>query len=310
MSREEELKIIERIKDGDTSLYNQLVSLHSPKILSIVRGVVRNREDAEEVAQDVFVKAYFSLSRFRGESSFSTWIFRIAYNMSISKTRGKRKESVLCDNLGYIPDNSAVDYEEKESKERVYKLLYETIEYLEPSDRFIILSFYNHDKSIREIATICSMTESNVKVKLHRIKKRLNSLMEGKIDICYDEQDKIFKTLLSDFIDESVPYGFENKVEMMIEQRKKVRESRRENLLNVALVTAITALFAIVLYLIGKYYFQTDIQLLVDSLIKMGNTLKSNDSLLWILLGVNTALLLIIERVVSLKIEKRNEEKS
>lgn len=125
-----------------------------------------------------------------------------------------------------------------------------------------------------------------------------------------DEQDKIFKTLLSDFIDESVPYGFENKVEMMIEQRKKVRESRRENLLNVVLVTAITALFAIVLYLIGKYYFQADIQLLVDSLIKMGNTLKSNDSLLWILLGVNTALLLIIERVVSLKIEKRNEEKS
>lgn len=185
MSREEELKIIERIKDGDTSLYNQLVSLHSPKILSIVRGVVRNREDAEEVAQDVFVKAYFSLSRFRGESSFSTWIFRIAYNMSISKTRGKRKESVLCDNLGYIPDHSAIDYEEKESKERVYKLLYETIEYLEPNDRFIILSFYNHDKSIREIATICSMTESNVKVKLHRIKKRLNSLMEGKIDICY-----------------------------------------------------------------------------------------------------------------------------
>lgn len=125
-----------------------------------------------------------------------------------------------------------------------------------------------------------------------------------------DEQDKIFKTLLSDFIDESVPYGFENKVEMMIEQRKKVRESRRENFLNIALVTAITALFSIVLYLIGKYYFQTDIQLLVDSLMRMGNTLKSNDSLLWVFLGINTALLLIIERVVSFKIEKRNEEKS
>ena len=82
MKREEELKIIERIKCGETGLFNQLVLGHSPKILSIVRGVVSNREDAEEVAQDVFVKAYFSLPGIRGECLFSTWLFWIAYNMS------------------------------------------------------------------------------------------------------------------------------------------------------------------------------------------------------------------------------------
>ena len=78
MKREEELLIIERIKGGETGLYKQLVDFHSPRILSIIRGVVKSREDAEEVAQDVFVKAYFSLSGFRGDCSFSTWLFRIA----------------------------------------------------------------------------------------------------------------------------------------------------------------------------------------------------------------------------------------
>ena len=185
MKREEELLIIERIKAGETGLYKQLVDFHSPRILSIIRGVVKSREDAEEVAQDVFVKAYFSLSGFRGDCSFSTWLFRIAYNMSISKTRSKKRDNIPCENMTHVPDNSDIDFFEESEKDRVIKILYQEIKELEPGDRFIILSFYNHEKSIREISEICRMSESNVKVKLHRIKKRLSLSMNEKIDLCY-----------------------------------------------------------------------------------------------------------------------------
>lgn len=185
MKKEEEIKLIERIKKGETGLYNELVTLHSPKILSIVRGVVRNREDAEEVAQDVFVKAFFSLSSFRGESSFSTWLFRIAYNMSISKARLKRRDNIPCDNLENIPDNSRTDISENREKDKLISVLYAEVKELNPDDRFLILSFYMHEKSIREISEITRISESNVKVKLHRIKKRLSLSINEKIDLCY-----------------------------------------------------------------------------------------------------------------------------
>jgi RNA polymerase sigma-70 factor (ECF subfamily) len=65
------------------------------------------------------------------------------------------------------------------------RIMYLAIDSLNKEDRFIILSFYNHEKSIREISEICRMSESNVKVKLHRIKKRLSVLIGDKIDLCY-----------------------------------------------------------------------------------------------------------------------------
>lgn len=186
MKREEELILIEKIKAGELNLFNTLIETHSPKILSVVRGVVSNREDAEEVAQDVFVKAYFSIKSFRGDCSFSTWLFRIAYNMSVSKTRLKKREHIPIEKTGNIPDNNSLKEQENYlDRERQYKILNKILGELEASDRFLIISFYNHEKSIKEIAEITGMSESNVKVKLHRIKKRLNSLMGDKMEVCY-----------------------------------------------------------------------------------------------------------------------------
>lgn len=185
MKREEEFILIKRIKAGELNLFNTLVETHSPKILSVVRGVVSNREDAEEVAQDVFVKAYFSIKSFRGECSFSTWLFRIAYNMSISKTRLKKREHIPIENTGNIPDESLASAENFIDTERLYRALNKTLSELDVSDRFLIISFYNHEKSIKEISEITGMSESNVKVKLHRIKKRLNLLMGDNMEVCY-----------------------------------------------------------------------------------------------------------------------------
>jgi len=182
--REEDLLLIDKIKGGDDSLYKILVDRYSSKILSIVRGVVRDSSDAEEVAQDVFVKAFFSLKKFRGDSSFSTWLYRIAYNMSISKVRRKSKYVNIGDMGNYAAERniSGTDGNEEDihNKEHKFKILDIIINELDPADRFLLLSFYIHEKSIRELSEITGISESNVKVKLHRIKKRLTALVNDK----------------------------------------------------------------------------------------------------------------------------------
>ena len=183
MDRDDELCLIERIRDGDDALYGVLVNKYSQSILSIVRGIVRNSGDAQEVAQDVFVKAFFSLKKFRGDSSFSTWLYRIAYNMSISRVRRKNIYVNVEDVSTFVSDSDMDGGEgisEKEEKEGKFRILDQVINELNPSDRFLILSFYIHDKSIKEISEITDISESNVKVRLHRIKRRLMLLVNNK----------------------------------------------------------------------------------------------------------------------------------
>jgi RNA polymerase sigma-70 factor (ECF subfamily) len=186
MCREEELKIIEKIKGGESSLYDRLVHEHSPKIMSVIRGVVGNNEDVEEIAQDVFVKAFFSLDKFRGDSSFATWLFRIAYNMAISRMRKKRYLFVDIEKINlpaFINDQNSQN--EAEERERRYIMLEKMLKNLEANERFLIMLFYNQDKSIKEISQITGMGESNVKVTLHRIKKRLALIADSKMEVSY-----------------------------------------------------------------------------------------------------------------------------
>ena len=186
MCREEELKIIEKIKAGDSLLYDRLVLEHSPKIMSVIRGVVGNIEDSEEIAQDVFVKAFFSLDKFRGDSSFATWLFRIAYNMAISKMRKKRYIHVDIEKIR-LPEsvNDQNNQNEAEERERKYLILEKLLKNLETHERFLIILFYNQDKSIKEISQITGMGESNVKVTLHRIKKKLAVIADSKMEVSY-----------------------------------------------------------------------------------------------------------------------------
>lgn len=184
MKKEEELSLIKRINNGDVDLFNKFVVEHSPRVLSVVRGVLCNREDAEEIAQDVFVKAYFSLKNFRGDCSFSTWLYRIAYNMSISKVRQKRVSFIQIDNLS-IPDERISSAENAREQENMERQLCMVLDEISPSDRFMIISFYINQRSITEIAEITSMSESNVKVRLHRIKKRMGTILKEKMEVSY-----------------------------------------------------------------------------------------------------------------------------
>ena len=91
----DETHIIHRILKGETSLYEYFLDKYSQQVFILIIRIVENQEDAEELTQDTFLKAFEHLSSFKAESSFSTWIYRIAYNTAISATRKRKQELIV-----------------------------------------------------------------------------------------------------------------------------------------------------------------------------------------------------------------------
>jgi RNA polymerase sigma factor (sigma-70 family) len=155
-----------------------LLDKYSRPVHSLILKVVRNREDAEELAQDVFMKVFKHLSSFKGECSFSTWIYRIAYNTAISETRKKRHEFLAIEE-SVINNVSEQEVAEALDSSDQIQMLDAALAQLPPDERAIILLFYMKEKTIDEVATITGLTASNIKVKLHRIRKKLFFVLKG-----------------------------------------------------------------------------------------------------------------------------------
>lgn len=174
----DEAHIIQRILKGETSLYEYFLDKYSQQVFILIVRIIENQEDAEELTQDTFLKAFEHLSSFKAESSFSTWIYRIAYNTAISATRKKKYEVLPMDDslLGNLSDREVDQALDDESEERIKKL-HEAIGKLDADERALITLFYDEEKSISETASILGWTESNTKVKLHRTRKKLYVLI-------------------------------------------------------------------------------------------------------------------------------------
>ncbi|MDR0686002.1 MAG: RNA polymerase sigma factor [Dysgonamonadaceae bacterium] len=171
---------VEKIRSGKTDFFAPLLEKYSVQVFSLIVKIVGTREDAEELAQDVFVKAYSSLSSFRGDCSFSTWVYRIAYNVAISATRRKKTEYLTVDEtqLADLPDDrDETTLEHADTEERLVHLN-RALEQLSPEERAMIILFYKDDKSLKEITVITGLTEANVKIKLFRIRKKLLGMIK------------------------------------------------------------------------------------------------------------------------------------
>jgi RNA polymerase sigma-70 factor (ECF subfamily) len=174
---------IDKVLKNDLNAYSVLVDRHKDMVYSIALKILKNREDAEELAQDVFMKAYQSLKSFKRESKFSTWLYRIAYNSAISKTR---KKQFITTDLDYnIVENYSID-EIKEDVERLSddeqkKIVNTILEKLNPEESILITLFYFSEKTTEDISIITGLSQSNVKVRLHRLRKRLLTEVQSQI---------------------------------------------------------------------------------------------------------------------------------
>ena len=178
--KKEETHIIKEILNGKTEQYEYFLDRYGQQVFVLVDRIVSCQEDAEELTQDVFLKAFQQLSSFKAESSFSTWIYRIATNLAISAVRKKRNDVLRLDDSVFanLSDTQVDEALEDDSEEQMERLQ-QAMNQLEADERALITLYYLEEKPLAEVAFILGMTEGNAKVKLHRIRKKLYVLIKN-----------------------------------------------------------------------------------------------------------------------------------
>jgi RNA polymerase sigma-70 factor (ECF subfamily) len=174
-------ELIDQALAGDQSAYADLVKRHQRFVFTLALRFAKNREDAEEIAQDCFIKAYRSLDAFQRQSKFSTWLYSIVYTTAMTSLRKKRVETASIDDehtfIQVESQNSSFDVNNAENKSRSF-YLNEAIAQLMPDDAMIITLFYNGEQSLEEIGQTMGIEPGTVKVKLFRARQRLKEKLE------------------------------------------------------------------------------------------------------------------------------------
>jgi RNA polymerase sigma-70 factor (ECF subfamily) len=175
---------INRILDGDTNAFAVLIDRYKDLVYTLAMRMMKNREEAEEVAQDAFIKAYKSLDKFKGESKFSTWIYRVTYNTCLDRLKkNKRTQNTVTideytEHQVKTIDNALDKIEASEKKEAIQQC----IEMLPSDDSFLLTLYYFEELSLEEIGKIVGLKPNNVKVKLFRSRKKLATILKERLD--------------------------------------------------------------------------------------------------------------------------------
>jgi RNA polymerase sigma-70 factor (ECF subfamily) len=189
-SRLSDIEIINKVLTGDINAFADLVKKYQNYVFTLALRFTHHREDAEEVAQDIFVKAYRSLADFRGTAKFSTWLYTIVYSTSITFLRKKKMDTTSIDD-----ENTFIQLENKdggfkanmvEQKSKM-NMLNQAIAMLSEDDAYLITLFYKAEQSLDEIGNILGAEPNTVKVRLHRARTRLKEKMEKHLKLEYKE---------------------------------------------------------------------------------------------------------------------------
>lgn len=183
MAKINEQQLIDQIKNGDTKAFAILVNQYKDLVFTLAMKMVKNREEAEEVSQDTFIKVYTSLDKFNGDSKFSTWIYKVTYNTCLDRLKKyKREQHVVAideftERQVKTIENALDAIEDQERKEAIASCL----NLLPSDDSFLLSLFYFEELSLDEIAKIVGIKANNVKVKLFRSRKKLLTLFKERL---------------------------------------------------------------------------------------------------------------------------------
>jgi RNA polymerase sigma factor (sigma-70 family) len=180
-SKLSDIELIEQTLAGNQAAYADLIKRHQRFVFTLAMRFSKNREDAEEIAQDCFIKAYRSLANFQRQSKFSTWLYSIVYTTAMTFLRKKRVDTDSIDDENtYIQlENQSSGFESNsaENRSRSY-YLNQAIAQLLPDDAVIITLFYMGEQSLEEIGQALGIEANTVKVKLFRARQRLKDKLE------------------------------------------------------------------------------------------------------------------------------------
>ncbi len=174
-----EWKIVQKVQGGQVNDFEELIKKHEKPVFNFLFRFLGNYHDAEEVAQEVFLAAYRSISRFRGESRFSTWLYRIAINQA--RNRKKKLNLFLRRNISIDPgeqggagtpviqlENPGPDPENEQNQKEIQRIVQKEIHLLKPDEAAIIVLSDIEERSYEEISEILDIPVGTVKSRLHR----------------------------------------------------------------------------------------------------------------------------------------------
>jgi len=167
-------EIIREVIAGNISAYAMLLERYKNMVFTLAYNILQNKEDAEELSQDVFVKAFNALSSFKGESLFSTWLYRIVINTSINKKKLRKIQPVSTDSEltedTYKDLDNLINQHEINDRKKIVQC---AIRLLKEDERLCITLFYINELSISEINELTGISVSNIKILLYRGRKNL-----------------------------------------------------------------------------------------------------------------------------------------
>lgn len=172
----QEDKLINDIKAGDHRSYSLIIDRYKDMVYTLCMRLVKNPMVAEELTQDAFLKAFRSIKSYRSESKFSTWLYRIAYNTCISSLRKKKNVEIEFEENRLESDEN-LGLKKMETDDRDAQLT-TLLSQLKSEEQLMVQLFYLEEQSIKEIEVITGLSESNIKVKLHRVKHKLKGFIE------------------------------------------------------------------------------------------------------------------------------------
>ena len=180
LRRDDDRELVRLAKSDDKEAFELLVRRHQSRVFAVAGGILRNKEDVEDVAQQVFVKAYFSLKRFDQRAAFSTWLYKITVNECWDVLRKRKVRPLLYESdlsekqaheyNGFSEKATVPDVSDRlEARERVEKLLVD----LDERDRLMLILKEVQGFSVEEIAEILEINGNTVKVRLFRARRRI-----------------------------------------------------------------------------------------------------------------------------------------
>jgi RNA polymerase sigma factor (sigma-70 family) len=184
MANIEDQHYINLIRNGNQNAFTVLVDRYKNLVFTLALKMLNNREEAEEIAQDTFVKVYNSLNNFKGDSKFSTWIYKVTYNTCLDRLKKNKKEKTV----SYLDDFSEhqakaieIVLDSIDENER-NKAIQDCLKELPSEDAFLLTLYYFDGKSVDEISKVINVSVDNVKVRLFRVRKKTAVIFKERLE--------------------------------------------------------------------------------------------------------------------------------
>ncbi|MGZ3923481.1 MAG: RNA polymerase sigma factor [Flavisolibacter sp.] len=174
MTEKREQELVKNVVAGDKQAFAELVNAYKDMAILLAYNIVLNQEDAEEIAQDAFVKAYSRLDSFRSDARFSTWLYRIVVNTALNKKKLKKHYPVeITESLGDELASGTNDIFDTQITNEHRKHIQVALQSINANERLCLTLFYLNELSVEEIRELTRITTSNIKVLLYRGRKNL-----------------------------------------------------------------------------------------------------------------------------------------